>query len=130
MTDSIVRLLLDDELCCINLCHMICDLINGFLGKDVIRRINRSRLVAIPKSCGGVRPVAMGEVLNKLAGIVLMQRIEHTLAPLFAPMQQGVFSKEGCEKIVPPTSESPQQWIFHSIRRPLKMPLTRRAEWI
>ena len=100
MTDSIVRLLLDDELCCINLCHMICDLINGFLGKDVIRRINRSRLVAIPKSCGGVRPVAMGEVLNKLAGIVLMQRYEHTLAPLFAPMQQGAFSKAGCEKIV------------------------------
>ena len=100
MTDGIVRLMTDDEVSCGSLCHMIRDLLNGFLSKDVTQRLNRARLVAIPKGGGGVRPVAMGEVLNKLAGIVLMQRYEHTLAPLFAPMQQGVFARAGCERIV------------------------------
>ena len=40
---------------------MICDLLNGFLAQDVTCRLNRARLVAIPKGDGGVRPVAMGQ---------------------------------------------------------------------
>ena len=72
----------------------MCDLLNGFLAKEVIFRLNRARLVAIPKENGGVRPV------NKLAGIVLMQRYENTLALCFTPMQQGVLSRAGCERIV------------------------------
>ena len=86
-TDGIIRILLDDEVCCLNLCHMIADLINGFVSKEVRTRINRARLVAIPKPDGGVRPVAMGEVLGKLAGITLLQRYEATLGCLFEPMQ-------------------------------------------
>ena len=36
----------------------------------------------------------------ELSGLVLVQRFEPTLQPLFAPLQQGVLSKSGCEKIV------------------------------
>ena len=99
-TDSIVRLLIDDEPCCNSLCHMMSDLINGFLSRQVLQRLNRARLVAIDKPNGGVRPVAIGEIFSKLAGIILLQRYEKSLEPLFAPMQQGVFSQAGCERIV------------------------------
>ena len=99
-TDTIVRILIDDPVCCESLCHMIMDLINGFLSKEVMRRLTRARLIAIPKANGGVRPVAIGEVLMKLAGLVLVQRFESTLQPLFAPIQQGVLAKAGCEKVV------------------------------
>ena len=40
-TDSIVRLLIDDEPCCNSLCHMMSDLINGFLSRQVLQRLNR-----------------------------------------------------------------------------------------
>ena len=57
-------------------------------------------IIAIPKPNGGVRPVAIGEVWMKLAGLVLIQRFETTLRPLFTPIQQGVLSKGGCERVV------------------------------
>ena len=74
MTDGIVQLMLDNEISCTNLAHMISDLINGFVDHSVLFRLNRARLVAIPKSNGGVRPVAMGEIFMKLAGVILLQR--------------------------------------------------------
>ena len=100
MTDTIVRILIDDPVCCANFCHMLMDLVNGFLSKDVMRRLTRSRLIAIPKTNGGVRPVAVGEVIMKLAGSVLVQRFEFTLQPLFSPIQQGVMAKSGCERVI------------------------------
>ena len=99
-TDSILRILLDDEVCCLSLCHMITDLINGELAEEVMKRIKRARLVAVPKPQQGVRPIAVGEVWLKLAEIVLLQRHEKKLVPLFAPYQFGVMVKSGCEHII------------------------------
>ena len=104
-TDSIMRLLLDDEICCSSLCHMFTDLINGGLSKEVMHRLKRARIVAIPKPSGGVRPIAVGETMLKLAEIILLQRYEKTLLPLFAPIQYGVMIKAGCEQIVHELSE-------------------------
>ena len=99
-TDTIVRLLLDDEICCTSLCHMMCDLINGLLSKEVMKRLRRARLIALPKKADAVRPIAMGEIFLKLAGLVLLLRNEHSFESLFLPMQHGVMSKAGCETIV------------------------------
>ena len=99
-TDSILRMLLDDEICCLSLSHMMTDLINGSLSKEVMKRLLRARIVAIPKPDQGVRPVAVGEVWLKLAEIVLLQRHEKKLTPLFVPLQYGVMIKSGCEKVV------------------------------
>ena len=99
-TDSILRILLDDEVCSLSLCHMITDLINGSLSEEVMKRVKRARLVAIPKPGNGIRPIAVGEVWLKLAEIVLLQRHEKQLVPLFAPYQFGVMIKSGCEHVV------------------------------
>ena len=79
---------------------MITDLINGELAEEVMRRIKRARLVAVPKPQQGVRPIAVGEVWLKLAEIVLLQRHEKKLVPLFAPYQFGVMVKSGCKHII------------------------------
>ena len=100
-TDGIVRLLLDDQICCTALCHMLLDVVNGAISKDVMDRLKRARLVAIPKANGrDVRPVAVGEIFLKLAEIVLLQKYEHCLPPIFAPWQFGVATKSGCETVV------------------------------
>ena len=99
-TDTILRLLLDDEVCCLSLCHMMTDLINGLLSKEIMNRLKRARLVAIPKPSNGVRPIAVGEVWLKLAEVVLLQRHEKKLAPLFTPHQYGVMIKSGCEHVI------------------------------
>ena len=79
---------------------MLVDLVNGVLPTDIMRRLKRARLVAIPKPNGGVRPIAMGETLLKLAELVLLLRHESSLATLFQPLQQGVLSKSGCESVI------------------------------
>ena len=99
-TDGIIRLLLDDEICCVSMCHMFADLINGFLSKQVMNRLKRVRLVALPKQNNGVRPICVGEVFVKLAGIILVARHEHTLEKLFSPLQFGVSVESGCEKVI------------------------------
>ena len=71
-----------------------------FLSKDIMHRIKRARLLALPKPDNGVRPIAMGEVILKLAEILLLQRYEKSLPPLFAPYQYGVMMKSGCEKVI------------------------------
>ena len=99
-TDLILRMLLDDEVCCVSLTHMFTDLINGSVSDEVMKRLKRARLVGIPKPAGGIRPIAVGEVWLKLAEVVLLQRHEKKLAPLFSPHQYGVMVKSGCERVV------------------------------
>ena len=82
MTDGIVQLMLDNEISCTNLAHMISDLINGFVDHSVLFRLNRARLVAIPKSNGGVRPVAMGEIFMSLPALYCSSA-KNTLWALF-----------------------------------------------
>ena len=79
---------------------MYCDLLNGLLSPDVMKRLRRARLVALPKNNNAVRPVAVGEVFLKLAGLILLLRHEHAFEKFFLPMQHGVMSKAGCETII------------------------------
>ena len=105
-TDGIVRILLDDEVCCSALCHMLLDVINGKVADEVMTRLKRARLVAIPKADGGIRPVAVGEMFLKLAEVVMLQKYERSLGTLFAPWQYRVSQKSGCESIVHQLQES------------------------
>ena len=116
-TDTIIRLLLDDEICCVSMCYMFADLINGLLSKQVMNRLKRARLVALPKADKGVRPICVGEVFLKLAGIVLVARHEHTLEKLFAPLQFGVSVQSGCEKVVHRLHSPLSRRQSHSINR-------------
>ena len=57
-------------------------------------------LAAVPKPSGGVRPLAVGEVLRRLVGKCLMGAIRDDARAFFWPTQVGVAIKSGAEKAV------------------------------
>jgi hypothetical protein len=77
---------------------MIKDILNGNLSQDVRNLIAASRLVAIPKKGGGVRPVAVGEALLRLAeayGFDHATEVIESLSPI-----QLAFLRGGAEKAI------------------------------
>jgi len=58
------------------LCLLIRDICNGVFGGHTQQRLLASVLTPISKPGGGVRPIAMGEVMVKLAAHYLMSLIE------------------------------------------------------
>ena len=57
-------------------------------------------LVAVPKPQGGVRPIAIGEVLRRLVGKCLMSLVKEDAARYFWPTQAGVAVPGGVEAVV------------------------------
>ena len=100
LSESMMRLLVDDEETCLSLCHMVRDVINGEIPSSVRKRLTRCRIIALPKPQNGIRPVAMGDTILKICGSILLQRHEAALGKYFAPIQRGVFHKNACESIV------------------------------
>ena len=100
LSESMMRLLVEDEEACLSLCHMIRDVINGDVPVSVRKRLTRCRIIALPKPQNGIRPVAMGETILKICGSILLERHECALRKYFSPMQRGVLHKSACESIV------------------------------
>ena len=59
-----------------------------------------ARLVALGKSGGGVRPIAVGETLRRLAGKLLIARNQPEAASCLQPEQVGVGVLRGAESLV------------------------------
>jgi hypothetical protein len=59
-----------------------------------------SPLTALSKPNGGVRPIAVGEVIRRLVTKCLMARVRQPAQALLAPLQLGVAVKGGAEAIV------------------------------
>ena len=76
------------------------DIINGRVAADVRERLDRCRLVGLGKPDGGVRPIAVGEALLKLAGKVLFALYKPEVIKHFGDLQFGCLKDGGCETIV------------------------------
>ena len=57
-------------------------------------------LVAVPKPKGGVRPIAIGEVLRRLTGKSLMHLVRDDAKPYLWPAQVGVAVPSGAEAVI------------------------------
>lgn len=80
------------------LCLLIRDICNGVFGGATQQRLLASVLMPIGKKDGrSVRPIAMGEVLVKLAAHYCMSLIEEQLPTLFPRIQFGVKRAGGSE---------------------------------
>ena len=64
-------------------------------------------LVALPKPTGGVRPIAVGEVLRRLTGKCLMAMVKEDARAYFWPAQVGVAVPGGAEKAI----HSVRAWV-------------------
>ena len=74
-------------------------------------------LVALPKPTGGVRPIAVGELLRRLVGKCLMTLVRDEARQYFWPAQVGVGVKGGAEKAV----HAVRAWIERNRSAPRKV---------
>jgi hypothetical protein len=79
--------------------ELIRDIINNDLPQQVLELFTTSKLIAIGKDGGGVRPIAIGELALKVAGQYLLELKLPEVNAALNPIQRG-FAKRGCESIV------------------------------
>ena len=74
--------------------------VNGGFPAPVCRLFTASRLLAIPKKDGGLRPIACGDTLRRLAAKALMRQCLGAVKEKLAPLQVGVAVPGAGEKVV------------------------------
>lgn len=99
-TEELLAVLFRDEPTALALAHMVTDVANNEVAPSVRRRLVRCRLIGIPKVGNGIRPIAIGEVLVKIAGHILLQQNAGEIAKAFQGLQMGVLSRGGGELII------------------------------
>ena len=57
-------------------------------------------LSALTKKCGGIRPVACGDVLRRIVGRALAKSVQEESKEFFSPLQMGVAVPSGAEAVV------------------------------
>ncbi|KAL2608814.1 hypothetical protein R1flu_027387 [Riccia fluitans] len=62
--------------------------------------LGASCLLALEKPLGGIRPIAVGEVLYRLVVVTLGFKFWEALVDHFSPLQFGVAMRGGCETII------------------------------
>ena len=98
-TAEMLRPLVVDDVCMDALAVLTADIANGVLCDPLSKAILLfSRLVGIPKPRGGLRPIAVGELFPKLAGLHVLDQIGGALPALLGPVQKGVGVSGGCER--------------------------------
>jgi hypothetical protein len=83
---------------------LITDLVNGLYKGIVPEQVRPvffgGRLIALAKKDGGLRPIAIGYTLRRLAAKVANTYATRKLSPVFSPLQLGVGSAGGMEAAV------------------------------
>ncbi len=82
-----------------NVRQMCLDAANGDVDEAVSDLLRASRLVAIPKRDGGVRPLAVGEALGRLAAKLVLAPLKPSLLNVFGSLQ-ACLERAGAERIV------------------------------
>ncbi|XP_061706329.1 uncharacterized protein LOC133517161 [Cydia pomonella] len=72
----------------------------GNINPDIVPILFGANLIALNKKDGGVRPIAVGTTLRRLASKLAVRHIISKLKPHFEPIQLGFGTKGGCEAAV------------------------------
>ena len=83
-----------------HLAAVVALLANGQACEAVAPVLCGAHLVAVPKPKGGVRPIAIGELLRRLTGKCLMSQLHTSARQHFFPAQVGVAVSGGAEAAV------------------------------
>jgi hypothetical protein len=92
--------LAQSDLCRAGIIALLKDIINGNLPERARQLLLSSRLVALTKTVGKYRPIAVGELFPRLAGKLAMRKVTSAATTLLAPHQLGVGVASGAERIV------------------------------
>lgn len=89
--------LVDDDVAYAYLCELLSDIITGALPSDASDVLLASRLIPIAKAGPGLRPIACGEVLLRLACLILLSRCKAIIAARLAPVQLAIGVEGGSQ---------------------------------
>ena len=101
-----LSILASDDTCVEAMSLLITNIINGDIPNQVRHLFTSSRLVALGKKNGGVRPVAIGEYFYRIAAAHAFRVVREYMAELLSPHQYGIGISNGCEKIIHNISHS------------------------
>ena len=81
-----------------DLLYMMCNHIAlGKVPSKIIPLLAGSRLIALPKSNGDVRPIAIGEVFRRVTARTICKQKSAVFSAHFSPVQYGIATPEGAE---------------------------------
>lgn len=92
--------LAESDVCRAGIIALLKDIINGNLPDHARQLLLACRAVALNKPSGGYRPIAVGELFYRLAGVIVVRKITGAAASLLAPHQYGVGVPSGAERIL------------------------------
>ena len=73
---------------------------HGILPEIATKLLSSSRLIAIPKPNGDVRPIAIGECIRRVTSRAICVQMKNSFASFFCPIQHGVSTENGSELII------------------------------
>ena len=73
---------------------------SGHIPEFASRALSSSRLIALPKSNGDVRRIAIGEVFRRASARAICFHMRNHFARFFAPSQRGVSTSNGSELLI------------------------------
>lgn len=83
-----------------NITELVNLMYSGNVHQDIVPILYGANLIALTKKDGGVRPIAVGTTLRRLASKIAVRHILSKLQPRFEPVQLGFGVKGGCEAAV------------------------------
>ncbi len=72
----------------------------GHLPHSISSLLSASRLIAVPKKNGDVRPIGVGEVFRRITAKVICNQLKSNFADHLSPLQHGVAVEGGSEMLV------------------------------
>jgi hypothetical protein len=98
--DHLRDAVLDDETLAAQLTTLVQRLGDGSLPPAAAELLADSRLIPLEKPDGGIRPIAIGDVLRRLSARILLRHCRDAIDEHFAPHQVGVGLRCGAEAVV------------------------------
>ena len=75
-------------------------IVRGQLPQAISRLLSTSRLIALPKKNGDIRPIAIGEVFRRITAKAICTQLRSDFRDHFSPIQHGVAVEGGAELLV------------------------------
>ena len=97
---NMLSMLAESDICRAGIIALLKDIINGNLPESARQLLLASRAIGLGKPDDGIRPIAIGELFYRLAGVIAVRKIAMTAGKLLAPHQFGVGIANGAERIL------------------------------